>query len=298
MKKTEIRALTYGAMIAAIYVVLLLIFQSILQPDSIVIYLLPVPIAVYTYKYGIKYGVLVSIVTTFASFLFLNPIIVLILVLANTLVGSVYGYLDKFNSRRIINLALLFIVFLTIDVVTTFGLAKLFNYDFIEDTKSLVRLMQGIIPIKISEDRLYDMVVKFIPAVFIISDLLRVFFTSIIYEIIVYNLKYRMPRINGKLLCLRRNYKVGLAYILSLVILFFSVLVLFKFDNIVVTIILNLEYVFIILFSLLIIMQTIMFLSRKYNSSKSFIISLLISLGSIILFPISLVFGVVLNFIK
>ena len=73
MKKTEIRALTYGAMIAAIYVVLLLIFQSILQPDSIVIYLLPVPIAVYTYKYGIKYGVLVSIVTTFASFLFLNP---------------------------------------------------------------------------------------------------------------------------------------------------------------------------------------------------------------------------------
>lgn len=298
MKKTEIRALTYGAMIAAIYAVLLLIFQSILQPDSIVIYLLPVPIAVYTYKYGIKYGVLVSIVTTLASFLFLNPIIVLILVLANTLVGSIYGYLDKVNSRRIINLALLFIVFLTIDVVTTFGLAKLFNYDFIEDTKSLVRLMQGIIPMKISEDRLYDMVVKFIPAVFIISDLLRVFFTSIIYEIIVYNLKYRMPRINGKLLYLRRNYKVGLAYILSLVILVFSVLVFFRFDNVVVTIILNFEYVFIILFSLLIIMQTIMYLSRKYNSSKSFIISLLISLGSIILFPISLLFGVVLNFIK
>ena len=74
MNKNRVKVITDGAIIVAIYLVVLIFsrfFGGILE--EFIYFLLPIPLCIYGYKYSIKETIIVGFSTIVASFILINP---------------------------------------------------------------------------------------------------------------------------------------------------------------------------------------------------------------------------------
>ena len=90
--KANVRRITDGAMIVAIMgLVVVIDGQSGMILDGILFWFIPIPIIIYTVKYNLTNGLLVTVAVTLLTFIISLPHLA-ILVGFSSLIGLAYGY--------------------------------------------------------------------------------------------------------------------------------------------------------------------------------------------------------------
>ena len=121
--------ITTGAMIIAIFAMLLLLNrQTGLFFEEFFVYLLPLPMAIYTALYDWKYGLMVFIGMTAFSFIF-GGFTTIFYAISSSLIGLVFGTMvcRKVDPTKMLIIIMVFSA--VSNVISSVALASLFGYD-------------------------------------------------------------------------------------------------------------------------------------------------------------------------
>ncbi len=140
MRQQSIRSLAEGAMMVGLISILLLAdryFAGLVE--LFFFWAIPIPLAVYTVKYGTRNGVVSAIALIFIAFMLATPAMQ-VLVIFSVLTGIIYGsfvYHDWAISGALIGTFLLTFLY---QYLQTYLWATFFNYDLNAELTSLARL--------------------------------------------------------------------------------------------------------------------------------------------------------------
>lgn len=177
--KKQVRTITEGSMMLAIiglFLFLNLQFAGILQTYFIIF--IPLPILIYTIRYGFKSGLVVSFGAMFLSIM-LGNIITLFYIGGGLLVGLVYGY--GVNSNKS-NDWLLFVSTLINAIslfVETYVLAAFIGYDLYKDTEALIESLKGIEGL-VLPDNFMAQVLAITPIILLLTGFLQALMTHLL----------------------------------------------------------------------------------------------------------------------
>jgi len=177
--KKQVRTITEGSMMLAIiglFLFLNLQFAGILQTYFII--LVPIPILIYTIRFGFKNGLVISFGAVFLTIM-LGNIITLFYISGGLFVGLAYGYgINKNKSNdwllvisTLINALSLF--------VETYVIAAFIGYDLIKDTQLLVESLDTIDGL-VLPDNFMTQVIAITPIVLILMGFLQALITHLI----------------------------------------------------------------------------------------------------------------------
>ena len=213
--KNKVRTITDGAVVVAIYAIFL--FASRMIGGLIeewLYFLLPIPLSVFGYKYGIRESLIVMISTLALSFLLINPLTALFYVLPTLGLGMFYPPVMKKNPGLNIEVLFASVISLSVSLLTMVFFARLFDYDIVEDTVSLVDsfadFIEGIGISGFSRIFFRALMVSLIPSVLIVNAILEGIFIVLLTHLLLMRLKLggsfkisyllsmeQMPRIVG-----------------------------------------------------------------------------------------------------
>jgi len=155
--KTSI--LVMGGLFSAIYAVFFIVsieFGGMLE--SSLFFLLPLPLAIFSFKYGLR-NTLITLIATILLGLLINPISTIFYVLGATILGVVYGELLR---KKISEKTRIFMCVLTTFIVDLFSMilfAKFLNYSLDLEIKMLFDLLLSIFKIPIHNQVIYERMV-------------------------------------------------------------------------------------------------------------------------------------------
>ena len=99
----SIKAITEGGIFTAGYALLAIISRYLITgTDSLIYYFTPLLMAIYIARNKISYSIAVLAASITLSFLFVNPLIALMVIMPNIIIGFVFGCLEKYNKVKII----------------------------------------------------------------------------------------------------------------------------------------------------------------------------------------------------
>lgn len=177
--KKQVRTITEGSMMLAIiglFLFLNLQFAGILQTYFIIF--IPLPILIYTIRYGFRSGLVVSFGAMFLSIM-LGNIITLFYIGGGLLVGLAYGY--GVNSNKS-NDWLLFVSTLINAIslfVETYVLAAFIGYDLYKDTEALIESLKGIDGL-VLPDNFMAQVLAITPIILLLTGFLQALMTHLL----------------------------------------------------------------------------------------------------------------------
>jgi uncharacterized protein YybS (DUF2232 family) len=177
--KKQVRTITEGSMMLAIiglFLFLNLQFAGILQTYFIIF--IPLPILIYTIRYGFRSGLVVSFGALFLSIM-LGNIITLFYIGGGLLVGLAYGY--GVNSNKS-NDWLLFVSTLINAIslfVETYVLAAFIGYDLYKDTELLIESLKGIDGL-VLPDNFLAQVLAITPIILLLTGFLQALMTHLL----------------------------------------------------------------------------------------------------------------------
>lgn len=177
--KKQVRTITEGSMMLAIiglFLFLNLQFAGILQTYFIIF--IPLPILIYTIRYGFRSGLVVSFGAIFLSIM-LGNIITLFYIGGGLLVGLAYGY--GVNSNKS-NDWLLFVSTLINAIslfVETYVLAAFIGYDLYKDTEALIESLKGIDGL-VLPDNFMAQVLAITPIILLLTGFLQALMTHLL----------------------------------------------------------------------------------------------------------------------
>lgn len=177
--KKQVRTITEGSMMLAIiglFLFLNLQFAGILQTYFIIF--IPLPILIYTIRYGFKSGLIVSFGAIFLSIM-LGNIIALFYIGGGLLVGLAYGYGVNTNKS---NDWLLFVSTLINAIslfVETYVLAAFIGYDLYKDTEALIESLKGIEGL-VLPDNFMAQVLAITPIILLLTGFLQALMTHLL----------------------------------------------------------------------------------------------------------------------
>ncbi len=177
--KKQVRTITEGSMMLAIiglFLFLNLQFAGILQTYFIIF--IPLPILIYTIRYGFKNGLIVSFGAVFLSIM-LGNVITLFYIGGGLLVGLAYGYGVNSNKSNdwlllvstIINAISLFI--------ETYVLAAFIGYDLVKDTEALVESLKMIDGL-VLPDNFIQLVLVLTPIILLLTGFIQALLTHLL----------------------------------------------------------------------------------------------------------------------
>lgn len=292
--KDRVRIITDGAIITAIYALLLVASRFIggLLEDWLY-FLLPIPIAVYGYKYHIKDSLIVAVSTILISFLLINPMTTLFFVVPTMGLGIFYPVIIKADKNTIIETVFASGMALICNVLSMVFFGYLFDYDIINDTMVFV---DGLLKI-IANLGLNDMVITFIrsffisliPAAIILTSLMEGIIVEIITCLILSRLKLKEKAMFKQMLSIETIPSfVGIIYIIVFVLSIGALLVLFL-DNKVLFVIASIVINVSIVYSFFMLYQGL-YLVSKYTRIKGLKGIYFLAIISIFLCPFLLIF--------
>ena len=140
----NIRMITEGAMMVAMIGAFLMIDRQLANVlENFLFWGFPLPVLLFTVKYGLRDGIICGICAIIVSFLFANLGSVF-LVVCSVAIGVIYGHgvhQKKNNWWLIIRT---FIVSLIYYFITTYLFASFFGYDMIEEGKAIFEMIQPL----------------------------------------------------------------------------------------------------------------------------------------------------------
>ena len=184
----NVRRLTDGAMVLAIVGVFLLIDRQFAGVMSgLFTFLLPLPMVFYSTKYGMKESWVVLFSLILLSVVLGTPELIFY-VASESLIGLIYGAcINKHvETRKVILLTMLVSVLATI--VSTFVMAKIIGYDFMEEISQMEITMTQVmnqtqmnLPNTIN---LHDYMVSIFLATVVLTGVLQGYITHVISRLI------------------------------------------------------------------------------------------------------------------
>lgn len=177
--KKQVRTITEGSMMLAIiglFLFLNLQFAGILQTYFIIF--IPLPILIYTIRFGFRNGLVVSFGAIFLSIM-LGNIITLFYIGGGLLVGLAYGYGVNTNKS---NDWLLFVATLINAIslfIETYVLAAFIGYDLYKDTELLIESLKGIDGL-VLPDNFMAQVLAITPIILLLTGFLQALMTHLL----------------------------------------------------------------------------------------------------------------------
>lgn len=177
--KKQVRTITEGSMMLAIiglFLFLNLQFGGILQTYFII--LVPIPVLIYTIRYGVRNGLILCFGALFLT-LMLGNFITLFYISGGLLVGLAYGYgvlTDKSNDWLLIVSSIINSVSLFLE---TYVLAAFIGYDLVKDTEVLIESLRGIEGL-VLPDNFMTLVLAITPIVLLLTGFLQAFVTHML----------------------------------------------------------------------------------------------------------------------
>lgn len=177
--KKQVRNITEGSMMLAIiglFLFLNLQFAGMLQTYFIIF--IPIPILIYTIRYGLKSGLIVSFGAVFLSIM-LGNFITLFYIGGGLFVGLAYGYginANKSNDWLLIVSTIINAISLFVE---TYVLAAFIGYDLIKDTEILIESLNEIEGLVIPENFM-SQILAITPIVLILMGFLQALITHML----------------------------------------------------------------------------------------------------------------------
>ncbi len=162
--------------IIGLFLFLNLQFAGILQTYFIIF--IPIPILIYTIRYGFRSGLVVSFGAMFLSIM-LGNIITLFYIGGGLLVGLAYGYgvnSNKSNDWLLIVSTLINAISL---IVETYVLAAFIGYDLYKDTEALIESLKGIEGL-VLPDNFLAQVLAITPIILLLTGFLQALMTHLL----------------------------------------------------------------------------------------------------------------------
>lgn len=278
MKKINLRMLTEGAIIASMTVLLFLVANN--TPDSIFYYIVPIPLAIYAYRYNLVSGILVLLTSFLTGFLFGNPYYLMIYFLPNLLIGLNQGLIEKTKLNEYLKYAITFALCLVFDIVATYLLNIFLSIDLFSDLEFIKEINVN----------LYDIVRGLIPTVFVINAILK----TIIIFFIEREILIRINLMERKNRILYFGPSISIVSFISFGSFIAFLYLHIMFNNILTIILVNSALAILMIIGMYLLLQTNIYFSSKLKKKN---LAPLVSLLVFILFPASVVMGIVLNFL-
>lgn len=294
---SSIKAITEGGIFTAGYALLAIVSRYLLTgADSLIYYFTPLVLAIYVTRNKITYSIAVLAASIALSFLFANPIITLMVIMPNIIIGFVFGCVEKYSKIKILNYALTFIFCIVSSMLAIYAFELINGIGYWSDISEL--LVNFANNINFDNLELIESIVKIaITLTIIIDSLIKTILLYLIFALIVtrlkllkdYTLKIKLP--------LKFNTLYGLVYIL-IVILFVILINIYTLNlDKLIEIGIVIVGTIIFLYSFYLIYQFITFMRFKLKRMKNTIFIIVI-LFSVILFPIPIIIAVILNLIN
>lgn len=190
MKTNNVRKITDGSIIIAIYLIFLLCNKMIggLIEQSL-FFLIPLPLCIYGYKYSLKENLITSFAVIIASFIIIDPFSTLMYVLPCIIIGLIYPLILKRKIKYLLEITLITIFFLISELLTSVIFGYIFNYDIIEDTKTLITIISNLFPITTTAF-LESIIISLIPLTLFLISVLEAILLSLLLRMILIHLKY------------------------------------------------------------------------------------------------------------
>lgn len=136
--KSEVRRITDGAVMTALMGLLIILDgRSGVLLEGFLFWILPIPILVYTVKYNVSSGIMVSVSITLLALILTYPHLALLIGFSNMIgLAYAYGVNKKWETNRI--LLLTFIISFIYYVVSMILLASFFGYDAVAEIETLI----------------------------------------------------------------------------------------------------------------------------------------------------------------
>lgn len=295
-KQTSIRMLTEGALYTAAYGLLAILTRYLITgTDSFIYYLYPIPLAIYTARNKFKYGLLVYLASIFISFLFANITFVLLLIIPNLIIGLLFGLLEINSKNKIVNYIVIFAVCLAADFLSVYAYELITQTSYWEqDIELVTKIINSFIVIDANTIKQIISITSIV--VLILDSVIKMILIYMLFNIIVIRLKLISDYKPSYKVFLTYNPFVTLVYVLLLVAVFFLTNAALS-GNIIIKIILILVMSLLSILSFYLLYQFTMYLRLKNLRMKTGIMVILTIL-SLILFPISIIYALVLNLIS
>ena len=129
----QVRKLTEGAMMCALFGLVLIINRQFAQALEIFfVFILPLPMVVYTVKYGFK-SALVCAVSICLLSLMISPFTSMFYSIMSVIIGLIYGTLVTKKAPSGVLISVTMILTLVLEVLCMIVMAGLFGYDLVAD---------------------------------------------------------------------------------------------------------------------------------------------------------------------
>lgn len=141
--KSKTRAISEGAMMLAIIGMLLIVNRQFAGTFELIMFLLSVPVIIYTVKYGMKMGMTLSVSASLMSFMFATPTSIFYLISA-IVIGLIYAYgvLHTWKNRWLLCASVLGNIMVTI--ITVLMMGAIFGYNIEEEMAMFKAVMPDV----------------------------------------------------------------------------------------------------------------------------------------------------------
>ncbi len=169
----QVRKITEGAMMCALFGMVLLINRQFAEVLEIFfVFVLPLPLIVYTVKYGVKSGLVCAVSISFLS-LMISSFTSMIYSIMSILIGLVYGALVRKKASSSILISVTMILTMILEVLCMIVFASLFGYDLIADAAMIEEMfLQAMQSFGIPESSIPMLSANFFVMIAIVSILL------------------------------------------------------------------------------------------------------------------------------
>ena len=291
MRNEQIKALTYGAVLGAIYALLVLLMRAEGGVSCFFNYLIPIPIAIYTNKYKTKNGLIALFTYTLLSFLIIDVYKSLFFCIPNLILGFLIPTLSKKLNPKL-SYGLLFLCCFILEFASYVGYAKLKGLDILAEMEIFINMMVKYADVSVEKAK--KMIYLTYPATYAMIAIVKILFVIIFYRLLSKRLK--LSDDYNKPINLTFNKWIGISGIIGFIISTIAVYLILIYDSLIFSIL------FVLIFTIYIVLmfynfyQGILFVSMFFKL-KNTLIRLLFTLLSMILFPITIIVGIVSNFI-
>lgn len=293
-RKESIKAITEAGIFTAIYVLLAVVTRYLITgTDSMLYYVWPVPIAIYTVRNKKLYAVMTTCAIILLSFIFANPINVLMLIIPNLLIGLIFGLIEVNQKNKLFNYLLIFVCCLIADFLSVYAFEIITGINYWQDTIDLMAKLFSNIDTTVITNLIKVLSV----AVLIIDSVIKCVFIYLIFGVIVIRLKLIEDYTFKATIRLKYHFLITIIYlVLTGLVIYLTNLIIIK-----QSLLIEVMHILVIsswfLLGCYLIYQFVMFLKIKLNKVKNLYFMIII-IGSFLLFPISIIIALVLNLIN
>ena len=295
--KKIINSITEGAIYVALYAITAILTRYLLTSvDSLIYYIYPLPIAIYSARQKISFSISCLIASILISFIFANPLIVIGVFIPNLIIGFIFGIINVKINNKLINYIIIFVLCFITDLISILIYEQITGIGYFDE---MIDFSYNLISKFITID--YEITHKIIIiagiSVLLIDSVIKELFLYLLFMIIVVRLKLLKDFKPSFKITIKYHYLISIVYIILFIATFIFSYLVFSHQHVIYQIFLTIFISLFFIAGIYLIYQFDMYIRLKIKSDN-ILIFLLIIILSFILFPITIIYSLILNLLN